>query len=302
MDVQAYTVANTVYITGFGARILADGCMPHAFEEVTGTLLEVVGVASKFKLTDEGVVDLLDLIESSLHFIRGVAKRPGAGEIVKISTAFFTGEDVKHDGFSQAHGVSWVADTVREGGITPECKNGVFRGFSPVLGQPKVDLSFDFSQLQGAAIEFNENLSIQVGGREQFMGVAHHPGGDFSHPADAFNFIGALERPSFEEHGILVVALEFEAGVQFMQALGKADHWTDFFLAVDEHFTFFKADILENLQIAQSIGFCPVSSGFLQERAQFVITVGKEFITRFGCFFAFHRSANDDRLLAFDEK
>jgi len=58
-----------------------------------------------------------------------------------------------------------------------------------------------------------------------------------------------------------------------MQALGKADHGADFFLAVDEHFTFFKADILENLQIAQSVGFCPVPTGFLQERAQIVITV-----------------------------
>jgi hypothetical protein len=129
MNVKPQAMPQRMHVTLFGLGIAQHGWVSHGFEHLAGAGLEV-------RERDAGFQFGVNLVEHGTHvliqvedFIRGIAQAPGAGEIIEVSAARFTGEDVEHDGLPQAQRVAGCAAGMRNAGIAANGKDGVLQGY-----------------------------------------------------------------------------------------------------------------------------------------------------------------------------
>src|SRR5688572_31253145 len=82
-------------------------------------LLIILEPCVQVQVINHFFVDRFNLIEKFLRFGGGVAETPCTREIVEVTAACFTRENIKDNGLSQPQRIRWVAHRVRYARVAP---------------------------------------------------------------------------------------------------------------------------------------------------------------------------------------
>ncbi len=147
-----------------------------------------------------------------LYLIGCITEAPGSGEVIKIASAFLTGENIEHDALAELDRIAWCAYTVRNAAVSANRKNGGLWIFSSSFCQPEVDQTLHFPDRQNAAVFFHKRLIYHLMCTQKILDPFHDVGGDVTHLTDFFDFSGVLGSPGFQDDLVIIITHKMDPG------------------------------------------------------------------------------------------
>src|ERR1041384_1182702 len=81
----------------------------------------------KIKILNDFVINFMHLVIERLRFRSCISQTPGAGEIIKISAALLSWENIKDNCLAKGHQILGVANRMGHSGIPANGKDGTLR-------------------------------------------------------------------------------------------------------------------------------------------------------------------------------
>ena len=101
MHIQPQPMSNGVHVPLIRIWLVHNCRVAMRFKEFAGLLLVSAEALPSFQLLNQIKVDFVNLFVCLENFICCVTERPGTREIIKVTPALLTGEDIKNDRLSQ---------------------------------------------------------------------------------------------------------------------------------------------------------------------------------------------------------